>query len=163
MANLITTTVKVEGLKELVEKLKVELPEKVKKETRAALKEGGVLMQEAMEAELVTHRKSGRLEDDINIRVSMKKFDEGLEAVFIGPDGRDVYPQVLGQKISGRGKTKGMLVDFRRRVATVARYLEFGTSRSHGAHPFMQPAFAKKKDAAYEAIKDHLRRALGIK
>jgi hypothetical protein len=99
------------------------------------------------------------LERSLDIRVSMMDYDKGKEAAFIGPRAKLVYPEVRGQMRIKDKKGGRRWVDWRKRVLTIANYLEFGR-HNQPARPWLQPAFMKSKDRAYNAIIASLRKAM---
>jgi HK97 gp10 family phage protein len=137
-------TVEVKGLKELQEKLE-ELPLKLaKKDLRSALRAGATLIKKAMIA--LAPRDTGFLSQHFSIKTKIKTGEEIAGSAFIGPQGKINYPKTSeGKKGIGR----------RIAVATVARFLEFGTIKM-SKKPFMTQAIDSNKSDAIDAIAKRL-------
>jgi HK97 gp10 family phage protein len=86
------------------------------------------------------------------------KRDGLIGNAFIGPAGKMYYPD-RGTKekgtATGKNPKKGGLVP----VASVARFLEFGTSKM-AAKPFMRPSFKQSAQDALDSLIESLRDAL---
>lgn len=148
-------TVEIKGLEELQKALE-ELPRKVAtKGMRAALKDGAEPIREAMVANAPKH--TGFLSEHFGTKISIRR-DELAGSAFIGPQGKVDYPldengtyrivkDESGKIIAKVGK---------KAVATVARFLEFGTSKM-AAHPFMTISFESMKSVALDRIIARLR------
>lgn len=136
------TTVEIKGLDELqhnLERLSKEVSAKVLKET---LKEQGNVVAAAFIGAAPT--ETGFLAEHFDVKMHVEREDIAGSA-FIGPK-KTNYPF--------RGKTfRFMKKKFGRTVAvaTVARYLEFGTSKM-AAHPFMRPAWEFIQGAVLDGI-----------
>lgn len=142
-------TVEVKGLAELQEKLEA-LPLKVaKKGIRAALRAGG----DVLRSEIITlaPKDTGFLAEHFGTKIKMRR-DELAGSAFIGPQGKVDYPAFMSgaYRIARNAKGKAKKVG-RVAVATVARYLEFGTSKM-SKRPFITPAFDAKSAAILDAI-----------
>lgn len=142
-------TVEVKGLAELQQKLE-ELPIKVaKRGIRAALRAGG----DVLRSEIITlaPKDTGFLAEHFGTKIKMRR-DELAGSAFIGPQGKVDYPAFMSgayrivRSAKGKAKKVGRVA-----VATVARYLEFGTSKM-GKRPFITPAFDAKHGAILDAI-----------
>lgn len=150
-------TVKVQGLSELQEMLEA-MPEKVaKKGIRAALRAGGnVLRTEIM---LLAPKDTGFLAEHFGTKIKMRR-DELAGSAFVGPKGKVDYPAFMSgayrivRSAKGRAKKVGRVA-----VATVARFLEFGTSKM-GKRPFITPAFDSKRTTILDAMVDKLKDAV---
>lgn len=148
-------TWKITGLDELQDRL-AELPKTIASRVlRKTLRDAGESLKSAIVAAAPHH--TGFLSEHFDVRVSVKANE--LEATaFIGPEGRMYYPGV-GEKergvSTGKFPHKGGLVP----VASVARFLEFGT-RKMGAKPFMSTTFEEKKEGLINEIIDGIREAL---
>ncbi len=83
--------------------------------------------------------------------------DDLAGSIFIGPQGKIDYPAYASGAYNIKRRKNGRLAKVGRvAVATVARFLEFGTSRM-GKKPFMTQAFESFKGRALEAITEVLR------
>jgi HK97 gp10 family phage protein len=147
MSEWVTTEIK--GLDELQRKLE-SLPEKVaKKGLRDALKAGGAIMTSAFAA--FAPRMTGFLAEHFAMKLSVRREDIAGSA-FVGPDGKMDYPDDdkgsyrLKQDKRGRLHKVGRIA-----VASVARFLEFGTAKM-AAHPFMTPAWESHKEIVRDEI-----------
>lgn len=143
----------IKGLDELQKTLE-ELPrEVVKKGLRTALRAGAVPMSIGMAEE--APKDTGFLSEHFGIRIRVKGQDVAGSA-FIGPDGHVDYPNKDGgyrERISESGKK---FKTGRISVASVTRFLEFGTSKL-AKNPFMTRAWERCKDASLKAIIEKLR------
>jgi HK97 gp10 family phage protein len=141
-------TLKVEGLKELQQKLD-ELPLKLARRIlRRALGAAANVWKREMElrapriAQALYGAPEGYLAAHIGLRVSIRG-DELSGTAAVGPT-KDAYPLRIPKR-GGRGSTVT--------VAMVARFLEFGT-RKMAAKPFIRQSFEAKKDDALEQFID---------
>jgi HK97 gp10 family phage protein len=129
-------TFHVDGLKELqsrLEELPKEIGEKVIKKT---LSEQGNVVAKAFAA--AAPYDTGFLSKHFNVKITMLKgYIAGT--AYIGPAGKIDYPKHGGyrNKLSRKGRVYKV---GRIAVASVARFLEFGTSKM-AARPFMRPTF----------------------
>jgi HK97 gp10 family phage protein len=147
-------TVKIHGLDELQQALE-ELPYKVaKKGLRAALAEGAAPIQEAM-VNLAPH-DTGFLAEHFNVKFKMRS-DSLAGSAFIGPQGKIDYPayvsgayHIVRNKAGKVVKKVGKIA-----VATVARFLEFGTHKM-AKKPFMTQAYETEKEQALARITERL-------
>jgi HK97 gp10 family phage protein len=151
MSEIVTT--KFTGWDELQKKLEA-LPEDLAKKTmRTALGAGGDVMRDGMVA--AAPEDTGFLKEHFNVKISVK--DGGLVGkCFVGPAGKIDYPNGDGgyrDKVNRKGKTYQI---GRISVASVARFLEFGTSKM-GKKPFMTQAFETKKGTALDAMIEKLK------
>lgn len=145
-------TFKISGLDELQKTLE-EIPVKVAKSgLRKALKAGGNVILDGMVEE--APEDSGFLKRHFGMRTKILHNDIAGK-IFIGPEGRIDYPKSGGGYITKMVKNKAKSIG-RIAVATVARLLEFGTSKMQ-KNPFMTRAFEKRKGTALEAIISSLR------
>jgi HK97 gp10 family phage protein len=164
-------TIKIEGLKELDQRLKT-LPDRLMRRTlRKVLSDAGNKIRKAIvdrASRSLPGRKdrpSGFLKSHFAVKVRLNgqnRVDPGGE-VFVGPEGRMYYPDIgsfhankRGRMVpdsvsTGKNPKKGGVLP----VASVARFLEFGTSRAP-AHPFMGPAFRSVAQSVLEQIKTAL-------
>lgn len=92
-------------------------------------------------------------------RVSIKRGDELAGSAFIGPQGKIDYPKYQSGSYNIHRRAGRMIKAGRIAVATVARFLEFGTHKM-GKKPFMTQAFESHKQEALEAMTDELRDAV---
>lgn len=143
------------GLDELQAALE-ELPEKLaRKVTKAALADGA----EIIKNEMVDNapKKSGFLSKHFGTHVSVKSDAIAGKAV-AGPLAKTYYPNAGDRKLgvsTGKHPVKGGAVP----VASVARFLEFGT-RKMKAEPFMRNAVLSRAQAALDKMIQHLRDGL---
>lgn len=148
-------TITIRGLDELQKTLE-ELPADVsKKVMREPLTAAAAEMREAMFA--MAPKDTGFMAEHFNAKFRISgKNTEGH--AFIGPAGRVYYPN-RGSKeagtATGRRPRRGGLVP----VVSVARFLEFGTSRMK-PRPFMRPAFEAHKESVMNVIVQGIRDAL---
>lgn len=148
-------TVNITGLDELQRKLESLGPEITRPILQTTLREAGELVQEAIVAD--APRDTGFLAEHFRVRVRVQKEDiQG--AAFIGPAPHADYPNRDGgfrQKLEkGLERAVGRIS-----VASVTRYLEFGT-RKMSANPFMSRAWETVKERALDKIIDGIRDAL---
>jgi HK97 gp10 family phage protein len=150
-------TTEIKGLDELQHALE-ELPRKVaQRGLRKALKSGAGPVQEGMVnlapkyAGNDTRWPIGFLAEHFGVKVKIGR-DELSGSAFIGPQGKIDYPMFASgaYKIVRNAKNKAIKVG-RIAVTTVARFLEFGTSKMP-KQPFMTQAFDTNKEAALENI-----------
>lgn len=156
MASSDYVTVEVQGLSELQANME-ELPAKVaKKGLRAALKRGGLVIRNAMVA--MAPKDTGFLAEHFNMKMKIRS-DELAGSIFIGPAGKVDYPAYASGAYNIKRRKNGKLAKLGRvAVATVARFLEFGTSKM-AKHPFMTQAFESYKDRALSEITEGLKDA----
>lgn len=147
-------TVEVKGLAELQRTLQ-EMPRDVaRKVLRTSLREAAEDLREEMATQ--APRKSGLLASHFNLRVRLTS-NELAGTAHVGPEGKVYYPG--GDRshgvATGRHPHRGGLVP----VVSVARFLEFGTSRMP-AHPFMRQSFETLKSALVDKITEGIRSAI---
>jgi len=134
-----TIEFEIKGLQSLQEKLE-ELPKKTAdKVLRSTLKDCGELMR-ASAANHAPH-DTGFMAQHFSQRTKIQKKDVA-GAVFVGPDGKIDYPlDKLGSYKDIRNKKGKVKRSIGRvAVATVVRFLEYGTSKM-SARPFMAQSF----------------------
>lgn len=150
-------TCEIKGLDQLQAQLE-ELPDKIaRRGVRQSLKDGADILRSEMMA--IVDKRTHFLEEHIGTKI---KLTRGARAgtAYIGPQGKVDYPESLSgayrivRKANGKAKKVGRIA-----VATVARYLEFGTSKM-SKKPFMTPAFDAKVTAIVEAITNGLKKAV---
>jgi HK97 gp10 family phage protein len=145
--------IKIDGLDKLQDALLKLEPAKAKAALRAALKAGADPIKQDM-AQSAPY-ESGILEENIGTKLSTAGSSELRGAAFIGPTGKGKYPaQGAG---GGLRKKKRSAMP----VATIARFLEFGTSKM-AARPFMTQAFERQKGNALERIIAVIKEKLGL-
>lgn len=141
-------TVEIKGLDVLQKQLEGLAENVAKKGIKGALGAGGAVIRDGM-VELAPE-DTGFLKEHFGMRIKMMSEDLA-GSVFIGPEGKVDYPRRgatgVGPQLPGTVTKKGRTVS----VASVARYLELGTSKT-GKHPFMTQAFESKKGNALDAI-----------
>lgn len=157
--------VEIKGLDQLEHKLE-SLPTRLAdRSLRAALRAGARVILSAFVgfaprlAARVLGVPVGFLAAHFDIHLSMRDADLAGSA-YIGPQGKMDYPD----RDTGGYRTK---VDKKGRahkvgriaVASVARYLEFGTKKM-AAQPFMTPAWESHKEVALNAIISNLKEGL---
>lgn len=146
---------KIEGFDVLQKKLEALPRNVVRKILRGPMFQAANIVREAMVEGAPKH--SGFLSEHFNVRIRIIRGELACSA-YIGPAGRMYYPgRGLKEKGVSTGKRphKGGLIP----VASVARFLEFGTSKMP-AKPFMRQAFESTKDRALQVIVDGLKSAL---
>jgi HK97 gp10 family phage protein len=138
-----------------VQKALEDLPRNVaKKGLRASLKAGATIMENGFVEN--APKDTGFLSEHFGTRLSVKGNDIS-GAAFIGPEGKIDYPDVQGgyrEKISSKTGKKYNLG--RISVASVVRFLEFGTTRMP-KNAFMTRTWEKLRDASLDAIVKKLR------
>lgn len=150
-------TVEIKGLSELQEKME-ELPAKVaKRGLRAALRAGAKVIVAAMVA--MAPKDTGFLSEHFGTKISIRRGDELAGSAFIGPQGHVDYPRYDSGAYNIHRRAGKVLKAGRIAVATIARFLEFGT-RKMTKKPFMTQAFDSHKQEALEAITSELKDAL---
>jgi HK97 gp10 family phage protein len=151
-------TVKVQGLDQLQKNMEA-LPAKVaKKGLRQALKKGGLVMRDAMVT--LAPKDTGFLAEHFNMRMGIRR-DELAGQIYIGPQGKIDYPAYASGAYNIRRRANGKIKKAGRiAVATVARFLEFGTSKM-AKRPFMTQAFESYKEKALEMITQALTEVFG--
>lgn len=153
MANPVTVEIK--GLKELQVKLEALQHNVAKKGVRQALKVGGTVIKNAMQGQAPD--RTGFLQQNINTRISMRR-DDLAGSVFIGPS-KALYPKHVTERVLretlglSRKAQKAFLKDKQGRISvvSVARFLEFGTTKM-SKHPFIVSAFKSASSRALDAI-----------
>jgi HK97 gp10 family phage protein len=153
-----TVTFEIKGLSELQDKLE-SLPKKIaNKILRQTLKDAGEIIRRAMAR--LAPQDTGFLEQHFSTRTKIKRADIAGSA-FVGPDGKIDYPlNSLGSYETIRKKNGKVKRNIGRvAVATVARFLEFGTSKM-AAKPFMTQAFESTKQQAVDKIVSDLNQLL---
>lgn len=148
-------TITIKGLAELQVTLET-LPRKVvTKVLREPMTDAANLVKDAMIQ--LAPKETGFLADHFNAKYRVVR-NEIAGSAFIGPAGKMYYPN-RGSKergtATGKHPHKGGVVP----VASVARFLEFGTSK-RPAKPFMRQAFEMTKDEALARITEGLKEAL---
>ena len=151
-------SVHVKGLSNLQKNME-ELPAKVaKKGLRQALKKGGLVIRDAMVA--LAPKDTGFLAEHFNMKMKIRR-DEIAGSIFIGPAGKIDYPAYASGAYNIKRKANGKLAKLGRvAVATVVRFLEFGTSRM-SKKPFMTQAFESYKEKALAVITTVLKDVFG--
>src|SRR5208337_3107742 len=146
-------TVEVKGLAELQQALEQMADKVAKKGIRAALKSGAQPIQNGM-VTLAPH-DTGFLAEHFNTKIRIGR-DELSGSAFIGPQGKVDYPEFLSgaYRIVRNAKGKARKVG-RIAVATVARFLEFGTAKM-AKKAFMTAAFEVGKNEALALITNSL-------
>lgn len=158
-------TINIKGLDEL-QKVLEEIPKKVaNKVLREDLQGAADYQKDAMVA--AAPYRTGFLSEHFGSRVSIHS-GEVAGSAYVGPEGHMYYPHEgvdeFGSKkegdewrrvATGKHAVKGGLVP----VASVARFLEFGTSRMP-PKPFMTQAFDSSKDALLTKIVEGIKSAL---
>jgi HK97 gp10 family phage protein len=152
-----TVEFKITGLSELQGKLE-DLPKKLaNKILRQTLGQAGEIVRLAMAR--LAPKETGFLEEHFSTKTKIKR-DLIAGSAFVGPEGKIDYPlNSLGEYREVRNK-KGKSRKFGRiAVASVARFLEFGTS-TRNAQPFMTQAWEQTKNQALDKIVGDLNEVL---
>jgi HK97 gp10 family phage protein len=155
-------TVEVKGLDELQEKLEA-LPYKVaKRGLKSTLYRAADIVKKAMMA--LAPKDTHFLEEHFNIKVGQPRGAVNADALamyaYIGPQGKIDYPAYasgaykIKRTKTGKARKVGRIA-----VATVARFLEFGTSKM-AKKPFMTAAYESTKGAALTKIQEGLTEAV---
>ena len=142
-------SVEVKGLDKLQQALE-ELPQKVaQRGIRSGLRAGADVLRKEMMS--LVRKDSGFLEEHIGTRIKPQRGELAATA-YVGPQGKIEYPAFMSgaYRIARTAKGKAKQVG-RVAVATVARYLEFGTSKM-SKFPFMTPAFDSQQQQILAAI-----------
>lgn len=136
-------TVEIKGLAELQQKLEA-LPEKVaKRGVRKALRDGADVLRSAIIQ--LAPKATGFLSQHFGTKIKMTR-DALAGTAFVGPQGKVDYPAYasgaynIKRSRNGRAKKIGRVA-----VATVVRFLEFGTSKM-AKHPFFTAAFDSTRE-----------------
>jgi HK97 gp10 family phage protein len=150
-------TVEVSGLEELQNSL-TELPERLAKVgIRRALAQGAKIFQAGIFT-LARVIKVGTpaapvgfLREHFGWRISANRGDPLAAWAYIGPQGKIDYPDADGGYREKNKKNGKMAKIGRIAVASVARFLEFGTSKLP-AKPFMETAFEQYKNMVLDEV-----------
>lgn len=149
-------TVKITGLEELQQKLE-EIPTKLaKRSLRKALRAGANVIRNAIVT--LAPKDTGFLSRHFGTRISVMR-DELAATAYVGPQGKIDYPLYSSGAYKIKRKHGKVHKVGRIAVASVARFLEFGTMKM-GKKPFMTPAFEDKKSEAVDAITTELKEGL---
>lgn len=150
-------TCEVKGLDTLQAALEA-LPQKMaKRGIRAALRAGADVLRSEMLA--IVRKDTGFLEEHIGTKIKFQRGELAATA-YVGPQGKIDYPAFMSgaykivRSAKGKAKKVGRIA-----VATVARFLEFGTSKM-AKYPFMTPAFDSSSSQILDAIVEKLRETL---
>lgn len=156
MANNGQVTVEVKGL-DILEKKLEQLPFIVaRKGLRGALRKGGNVFKQGMVNGAPVD--TGFLSKHFGVRIKMER-NELAGTAYIGPQGKIDYPddakgsyrlKKVGKKVKKIGRVA---------VATVARFLEFGTSKM-GKRPFMTQAYETQKQNVLDVVTKELADAI---
>jgi HK97 gp10 family phage protein len=149
-------TVNVKGLDELQKRLDAAPAKLGKKSLKDAVKAGCNVIRNSIIQ--FAPKRSGFLAKHFGSKVRL--YNGVLAASgFIGPQGKMDYPDENGgyrikRNKKGRARKVGRVA-----VASVARFLEFGTSKM-GHRPFMTQAFERDKFTAMNAMTEKLKEGL---
>jgi HK97 gp10 family phage protein len=150
-------TCEVKGLSELQTALE-EMPKKIAdKGLRSSLKAGGAPIKDCMVS--LAPKETGFLAEHFGVRVKISR-DGVSGSAFIGPQGKIDYSAFASgayriiRNAAGKVKKRGKIA-----VASVARFLEFGTSKM-AKKPFMTQAFESHQSDALAAIVKGLTKAV---
>lgn len=153
-------TWKISGLDDLQKKFE-ELPRKVARQgLNKALNAGGEVIQDAIVA--AAPEATGFMKQHFGRRIKLRSGDLA-GSVFVGPEGKiDYPPRQLMRVFKGLSK-KAMNVLLksggRIAVASVVRFMEFGTSRM-AKKPFMTQAAQNSSSSAVEAVVKSLKETI---
>jgi HK97 gp10 family phage protein len=117
--------------------------------------ERGMIAEAPVYIGLIPNIPPGFLAQHINTRITVRNNLVGSAAV--GPQARIDYPKTIGDKI--RKRAKGTKTAGRIAVLTVARFLEYGTSKME-ANPFISRAFLKYRAACEASLIENLRKLI---
>lgn len=139
-----SVTIRIDGLRELGERLRKLSDEVANKAARSATAAGAKLVKEQAKQNLRASPsvESGLVRDNVIIK-KLGKRDSNLTSEH-------------GVTVRKRAYPGG---DSKRTTRKVASFLEFGTVKMD-AEPFLQPALDKRKEDAARAIADRLKRAI---
>lgn len=153
--------VKIEGFKELADKLRAMVPTMRKKVLRNALAAGGRLVRNEAKRKApvlsgrmnAPYRKPGTVRDAIRVRTSKEARKAGDVGVFInvlpakGAKFKTVTTNLVFLKVRNRVQTRASQRGAKSRNDPYYwRFLEFGTKKMQ-ARPFLQPATQRLGDA----------------
>ena len=156
MAN--TIRYQMTGLAELQRKLRDLAPKVAAKAVGDSLRVGSKLILKAMQnaAPHSSDQSTGFLPKHLGIRIGIYSASQ-LGVAYIGPEGRIDYPKhgtYVERLIRGKIRKTGRVA-----VATVARFLEFGTTKM-SARPFMTRSFISVTPAVMAAVVAELQAGL---
>lgn len=163
--------VEITGMKELAEKLrKLGDPTLIDAASAGAVTDAGEIMTDKLvsaapeASQYYPDVPKGFLKENVNMVVLRDK--AGIWTAFCGPNPHINYPPRKSTMLTKTGKVR------KRRLKTakyargpwlplVAKWIEFGTSRSHGAHPWIRPVWSqtwkRSLDAMISSLKDWLK------
>lgn len=141
------------GLAELQDALE-DLPRKVaEKGLRTSLKAGAAPILNSMVT--LAPKFTGFLAEHFSAKLKISH-DSLSGSAFIGPKGKVDYPAYISGAYNIVRNAKGKAIKIGKiAVATIARFLEFGTSKM-AKKPFMTQAFETNKERALNAIIEKL-------
>jgi len=158
--------VKITGLDELQKTLE-ELPLKMgRRVLRKSLEESGEIMKEemvnlapeALASSTVGKKFPGFLKEHFGVHVTVHHGDLAA-AAYVGPLSKTYYPyegDIKQIKVAtGKYAKSGGAIP----VSSVARFLEFGTSKM-SPHPFMVPAYEGSKGRIMDKMVEDIKEAL---
>lgn len=150
-------TVEIKGLAELQQKLEA-LPEKVaKRGVRAGLRAGADVLRTAIIQ--LAPKATGFLSQHFGTKIKMTR-DALAGTAYVGPQGKVDYPAYASGAYDIKRSKRGKAMKVGRiAVATVVRYLEFGTSKM-AKHPFFTAAFDTTRDNILSTIIQRLKDAV---
>lgn len=157
MGEYITTEVK--GLDEIQKSFEALNDKLQKRGIRNALRAGATVFKNLMYNN--APKLTGFLREHFSIKFKMVK-ELFAGTAYIGPQGKIDYPAFasgaykIKRKKSGKAYKVGRIA-----VASVARYLEFGTGKM-GKKPFMTQAYEQGKQEALDAVQRSLKDDLGL-
>lgn len=140
MAN--SVTVKVEGLRELGERMKSLSDDVNNRIARAATAAGAVVIRNAAQAKVPVD--TGNLKKNIIVK-RLPKGESSLTSEHI--------VTVRQGKLTKKQKEKGLGDAF------YGRFVEYGTAKMP-ARPYLRPAYDQNKERAVEAIKDRIKKRI---
>jgi HK97 gp10 family phage protein len=148
-------TVKINGLDQIQRALE-QIPKVVAdKAIRGGLRKGAESLRERIAAN--APRESGFLANHFNVKVRVMH-NELAASAFVGPASKTYYPNIGDRRVgvsTGKHGQKGGALP----VASVARFMEFGTSKM-AARPFIRPAFESMKEAILDTVVKSIQEAI---
>jgi HK97 gp10 family phage protein len=151
-----TVEVEIKGLDEL-EKTLEEMPYKIaKRGLRQSLRAGADVLRNEIIA--LAPKDTGFMSEHFGTKIKVQRGELAATA-YIGPQGKVDYPAFMSgayrivRSAKGKAKKVGRVA-----VATVVRFLEFGTSKM-AKKPFMTAAFDSRHQDILNAIVEKLRDA----
>ncbi len=155
-----TIKYEMKGLAELQHKLRDLAPKVAAIVVKEAVRKGSKLILKAMQnaAPGAGDQSTGFLPKHLGVRIGFyPQYQTGV--AYVGPEGRIDYPKhgtYVERLIRGKMRKTGRVA-----VATVARFLEFGTTKM-SARPFMTRSFISVQPAVIDTVVTELKDILKL-